>query len=147
MIINPVNVKPIFIMKSVENIQFNWLWKTKSSFWPHLPLVIFCFNLFHPRKEKVCCKSLSNIFMLISEFYFFQHGDKTCFYFCKYSFEKFWQTWHAQIRKRTSSKSFETFLEWFCFICLYFWDDWLLYTHFGWCLPEFSVSFCQTQQL
>ena len=33
------------------------------------------------------------------------------------------QTWHTQIRKRKCSKGFETFLEWFYFICLYFWDD------------------------
>ena len=44
--------------------------------------------------------------------------------------ENFFQTWqHKQIRKRTSSESFEPFLEGFSFICLYFWDDWLLYTH------------------
>ena len=34
-------------------------------------MVIFCFILFPTIKEKVCYKSLSNIFMLISEFHFF----------------------------------------------------------------------------
>ena len=33
--------------------------------------LFFCFILFHTIKEKVCYKSLSNIFMLISEFHFF----------------------------------------------------------------------------
>ena len=32
---------------------------------------LFCFILFHTVKEKVCYKSLSNIFMLMSEFHFF----------------------------------------------------------------------------
>ena len=108
--------------------------------------LFFCFILFYTIKEKVCYKSLNNIFMLSFLWVsFFQHGEKVCFYFCKYSLEKFLQTWHTQIRKRTSCKSFETFLEWFCFICLLFWNDWLLYTYFSWCLPAFSGSVCQTQ--
>ena len=107
--------------------------------------LFFHFILFHKIKEKVCNKSSSNIFMLISEFHFFNMKKKACFYFCKNSFETFLQTWHNQIGKRTSSKNFETSQEWFCFICLYFWDDWLLYTHFRWCLPAFSGSVCQTQ--
>ena len=32
--------------------------------------LFLCFILFHTRKEKVCYKSLSNIFMLISKFHF-----------------------------------------------------------------------------
>ena len=36
----------------------------------------FCFILFHTIKEKVCHKSLSNIFMLISEFHFFNMEKK-----------------------------------------------------------------------
>ena len=51
--------------------------------------LFFCFILFHTIKEKVCYKSLSNIFMLLFEFHFFQYGEKACFYFCKNSFEKF----------------------------------------------------------
>ena len=118
----------LFLLWKVWKIyQFNWLWKTKCSFWSHLPMVIFCFILFHTIKEKVCYKSLSNIFYAYFWVSFFQHGEKACFYFCKYSFEKFLETWHTQIRKRTSSESFENFLE--CFICLCFWDDWLLYIH------------------
>ena len=62
------------------------------------------FILFHTIKEKVCDKSLSNIFFfffcLFLSFIFFQHGEKACFYFCKYSFENFLQTWHTQIRKK-----------------------------------------------
>ena len=101
---------PFLLWKVWKIYQFNWPWKTKSSFWPHLLIVIFCFILFHTIKEKVCYKSLSNIYVYFGVS-FFQHGEKACFYFCKYSFENFLQTWHTQIRK--SSKSFETFLEWF----------------------------------
>ena len=43
------------------------------------------------------------------------------------------QTLHPQIRKRTSFKGFETFLECFCYLCLCLWDDWLSYIHFAWC--------------
>ena len=38
--------------------------------------LFFCFILFHTIKEKVCHKSLSNIFMLISEFNFFNMEKK-----------------------------------------------------------------------
>ena len=51
--------------------------------------LFFWFILFNTIKEKVCYKSLSNIFMLISEFHFFQYGQKACNYFRKYSFENF----------------------------------------------------------
>ena len=36
----------------------------------------FCFILFHPIKENLCYKSLSNTFILISEFYFFNMEKK-----------------------------------------------------------------------
>ena len=38
--------------------------------------LFFCFILFHTIKEKVCYKSLSNIFILISEFHFFNMEKK-----------------------------------------------------------------------
>ena len=38
--------------------------------------LFFCFILFHTTKEKVCYKSLSNIFMLISECHFFNMEKK-----------------------------------------------------------------------
>ena len=38
--------------------------------------LFFGFILFHPIKEKVCYKSLSNIFTLISEFHFFNMEKK-----------------------------------------------------------------------
>ena len=38
--------------------------------------LFFCFILFHTIKEKVCYKSLSKIFMLISEFHFFSMEKK-----------------------------------------------------------------------
>ena len=40
--------------------------------------VLFSFILFHTVKEKVCRKSLSRIFMLVSEFYFFDMAQKHC---------------------------------------------------------------------
>ena len=40
--------------------------------------VFFSFILFHTVKEKVCRKSLSRIFMLVSEFYFFDMAQKHC---------------------------------------------------------------------
>ena len=49
--------------------------------------LFFCFILFHTLKENVCHRSSSNIFMLISDFHFFQHGKKACSNVCKYCFQ------------------------------------------------------------
>ena len=68
---------------------------------------IFGFILFHKIKERVCNKTLSKIFMLFSEFYFFQYG-KYAYTFCKYSFEKLLQILQTKIKQRTNFKGFET---------------------------------------
>ena len=43
---------------------------------PTCQWLFFCFILSHTIKEKVCYESLSNIFMLISEFHFFNIEKK-----------------------------------------------------------------------
>ena len=53
-------------------------------------MVIFCFILFHTIKEKVCYKSLSNIFMLISEFHFFNTEKKYASIFANIVLKNFW---------------------------------------------------------
>ena len=40
--------------------------------------VFFCFILFHSIKDKVCRQSLSDIFLLVSEFYFFEIKHTYC---------------------------------------------------------------------
>ena len=40
--------------------------------------VFFCFILFHYIKDKVCRRSLSDIFLLVSEFYFFKINHPHC---------------------------------------------------------------------
>ena len=60
-----------------------------------------------------------------------------CLYLFKYGLKNFLQTLYTQIKQRTNFKTLKTFLDWFCFICLYFWDDWLSYAHFSWCPPAF----------
>ena len=51
--------------------------------------LFFCFILFHTIKEKVCYKSLSNIFMLISELHFFNIEKKHASIFANIVLENF----------------------------------------------------------
>ena len=118
----------LLFLKKWKIYQFNWPWKAKSSFWSYLP-----FYFMHSHK------SFIYIFILISEF--FQHKEKAYSYFCKHSFGKLWETLNIRIRQRTGMKGFETFLEWFRFICQYICDDWLSYTHFSWC-PLAFFRYC-----
>ena len=133
-IINPVNVKTIFIIKSIDHT-YQWLF------------FFFCFILFHTKKETVCYKSLSNIFMLVSEFHFFNMEKKHASIFANIVLKFFGKHGSSRSEKEPALKFLKLFLEWFCLIYLYFWDDWLLYRHFCWCLPAFSGSVCQTQLL
>ena len=80
--------------------------------------------LFYTIKENVFYRLFGNISKLISKFHFFSTWRESMFIFLRIFFWKNFQTLHTQIYQRTSLKDFETFLELFYFLCIYFLEDW-----------------------
>lgn len=96
-IINPLNPKPIFIMKVLENIPLQ-LTVELSSFLPTKCAkgYFFCFIHFSYIKGKCVSNSLSDILMLFSKFYFF--STKAYHFTFNYIFENLLQMLYTQIK-------------------------------------------------
>ena len=120
--------------------QFSWPWKTKSFL---LITHVNGYFLFYPfpynkegkKKKRVINHQVTFLCLFLSCIFSTWRENMLIFL----------QTLHIQI-KEPALKGFESFLEWFCFICLYFRDDSWLYTHFGWCLPAF-FRYCLSNQI
>ena len=97
-------------------------------------MVIFCFILFHTIKEKVCYKSISNIFMLISVFHFFNMEKKHASIFTDIVLKNFCKHGTPRSEKEPVLKVLKLSS-----------NDLLHLSIFLRCLPAFSGSVCQTQ--